>query len=115
MPVSTSGRPPEILVEFNEGGAQAFADLTRNVAGTGRAVGLFLNDELLSAPIVDVSYAETGIQGGQAVINGNFSETEAETIAAQIRSGAFPAPTEVVSLQTVVLDEACEVISSDRL
>ncbi|MEM7650216.1 MAG: hypothetical protein AAF283_13635 [Cyanobacteria bacterium P01_A01_bin.70] len=115
VPDLTSGRPPEILLEFNEAGAQAFADLTRDVAGTGRAIGLFLDDELLSAPSVDVSYAETGILGGQAVISGNFSVTEAETIAAQIRSGAFPAPTALMSLQTVVLDEACEVISSDRL
>ncbi|NEQ43747.1 MAG: hypothetical protein F6K00_09395 [Leptolyngbya sp. SIOISBB] len=115
VPVSTSSRSPEIWLEFSEAGAQAFADLTRDMAGTGRAIGLFLDDELLSAPTVDVRYAETGILGGQAVISGNFSEIEAETIAAQIRSGAFPAPTAVVSLQTVVLDEACEVISSDRL
>ena len=112
---SSSVVSSEILLEFNEAGAQVFADLTRNVAGTGRAIGLFLDDELLSAPIVDVSYADTGILGGQAVINGAFSQVDAATIAAQIRSGAFPAPTAVVSLQTVVLNDACEVISSDRL
>ncbi|MEM7649715.1 MAG: hypothetical protein AAF283_11070 [Cyanobacteria bacterium P01_A01_bin.70] len=114
VPDSTSVRPTEILLEFNAAGAQSFADLTRNMAGTGRVIGLFWDDELLSAPIVDASYADTGITGGHAVINGNFSEMEAATIAAQIRSGAFPAPPEIVSLQTVVLNEACEVVSSDQ-
>lgn len=112
---STSVGSSEILLEFSEAGAQAFAELTRNVAGTGRAIGLFLDDELLSAPRVDAAYAETGILGGHAVISGAFSQADAATIAAQIRSGAFPAPTAVVSLQIVVIDEACEVISSDRL
>lgn len=114
VPVASSVRPVEILVEFDAAGAQAFTTLTREVAGTGRAVGIFLDDELLSAPVVGASYAETGITGGQAVISGAFSQVDAETIAAQIRSGALPAPTEIVGLQTVVIDEACEVVSSDE-
>ncbi len=105
----------EIRVEFNAAGAEAFTELTREIAGTGRSVGIFVDDELISAPIVDSTYAETGITGGEAVITGAFSTTEAEAIATQIRSGAFPAPTEIVSLQTVVLDEACEIVVHDQL
>ena len=91
--LSSSGQRWEITVEFTEAGAQTFAALTQTVAGTGRAIGIFLDDQLLSAPTVDVTYAETGITGGTAVITGAFSEATAATVAAQIQSGALPAPT----------------------
>jgi len=66
-----------------------------------------LDDQLLSAPTVDVTYAETGITGGTAVITGAFSEAIAATVAAQIRSGALPAPTAIVSREPVTLDDNC--------
>lgn len=111
----TFGERWEVAVDFTEKGAQQFADLTREVAGTGRAVGIFMDNELLSAPTVDVSYGETGITGGRAVISGTFSQAEAEAIALQIQSGAFPAPIEIASLQVTTIDENCEAESGDRL
>jgi preprotein translocase subunit SecD len=50
-------------IKFNAQGAEDFANLTRSVAGTGRGLGIFLDNRLLSAPTVDVKYAETGISG----------------------------------------------------
>ncbi|MEO1353610.1 MAG: hypothetical protein AAFW84_33465 [Cyanobacteria bacterium J06635_15] len=98
----------EILIDFNDQGSQAFADLTQQLAGTGRALGVFLDDVLISAPTIDVRYAETGITGGAAVISGNFTAEAASDLALQLRSGAFPAPTEILSIQSVTRDENCQ-------
>lgn len=91
----------EVVLEFsNEGGTQ-FANLSRDVAGTGRSLGIFLDDRLLSAPTVDVQYAETGITGGSAVISGTFGQEESIDLAIQLRGGALPLPVEVVETRTV--------------
>jgi len=92
----------DINIQFNEEGADLFAAQTKLMAGTGRAVGLFLDDVLLSTPLVDVSYAQTGITGGTAVISGNFTEEAAEELEIQLKSGALP-----VELETA------EIVSSD--
>lgn len=74
----------DILIRFDNEGSQKFQELTKNIAGTGRSLGIFMNGELISAASVAVQYAQTGISGGEAVISGNFSSEEAEKIAAQL-------------------------------
>lgn len=91
----------EVVIEFSNQGANEFADLTRTVAGTGRGLGIFLDNRLLSAPVVDVQYAETGITGGSAVISGNFTAQSARDLEIQLRGGALPVPVEVVENRTV--------------
>jgi preprotein translocase subunit SecD len=97
----TTGTLWEVVIEFNNEGANDFADLTRSVAGTGRSLGIFLDNRLLSAPVVDVQYAETGITGGNAVISGNFTTQSARDLEIQLRGGALPLPVEVVENRTV--------------
>lgn len=99
----------EILIEFNQQGTQEFADLTRQVAGTGRSVGIFINGNLVSAPVVDAAYAETGITGGKAVISGSFTAEQANDLALQLRSGAVPTLTEVIDAQATARDANCEL------
>jgi len=96
-----TGSAWEVGLEFNNQGAEEFADLTRNVAGTGRRLGIFLDNELLSGPVVDVRYAETGITGGRASISGNFTAETANDLALQLRSGALPVPVEILENRTV--------------
>ncbi|NJO40309.1 MAG: protein translocase subunit SecD [Cyanobacteria bacterium CRU_2_1] len=91
----------EVALAFNTEGGNKFADLTKNVAGTGRRLGIFLDDRLISAPIVDVRYAETGISGGQASISGNFDAQGAAELAIQLRGGALPVPVEIVETRVV--------------
>ncbi|MBV6622142.1 MAG: hypothetical protein KI793_04165 [Rivularia sp. (in: Bacteria)] len=81
---STFNNSSEILIRFDNEGSQKFQELTKNIAGTGRSLGIFMNGELISAASVAVQYAQTGISGGQAVISGNFSSEEAENIAAKL-------------------------------
>lgn len=90
----------DINIQFNEEGSALFAEQTKQMAGTGRTIGLFLDDVLLSTPEVDVSYAQGGIKGGTAVISGNFTRAAAEDLEAQLKSGALPVslkPIEVTS------------------
>jgi preprotein translocase subunit SecD len=91
----------EVGIVFNDQGAKEFADLTKAVAGTGRSLGIFLDDRLLSAPRVDAQYAQTGIAGGGASITGGFDAQAAARLAQQLKGGALPVPVEVVENRTV--------------
>ena len=100
-PIGQAGDRWEVVIEFNGEGGAMFAELSRNIAGTGRSIGIFLDDRLISAPTVDVQYAETGITGGGAVVSGNFNAEGANDLAIQLRGGALPLPVEVVETRTV--------------
>jgi preprotein translocase subunit SecD len=91
----------EVGLSFDSKGADLFAQLTKSVAGTGRSMGIFLDNELISAPIVGPEFAQTGITGGGAVITGNFTVDSATTLATQLYGGALPVPVEVVEIRTV--------------
>ena len=78
-----------IGLKFDAEGSEAFTTLTKKLAGTGRTVGIFLDDRLISSPTIGVEFAQTGITGGNAVITGRFSVQEAKALAAQLR-GELP-------------------------
>lgn len=90
-----------MAIQFNPEGGNDFAELSRTIAGTGRSIGIFLDNRLLSAPTVNVQYAETGITGGGAVISGNFTAESARDLEIQLRGGALPLPVAVVENRTV--------------
>ncbi|MEL6604039.1 MAG: hypothetical protein AAFP20_12510 [Cyanobacteria bacterium J06614_10] len=90
----------EVRIWLDSQGTALFAEQTKAIAGTGRAIGIFLDDVLLSAPVVDVTFADSGIEGGEASISGNFTQQAAEALEIQLKSGALPldlAVTEIVS------------------
>ncbi|MEL6384081.1 MAG: protein translocase subunit SecD, partial [Cyanobacteria bacterium J06626_18] len=91
----------EVQLRFDAQGAENFAEISRIVAGTGRSIGIFLDNRLISAPTVDVRYAETGIAGGEASISGGFDVDSATELAIQLRGGALPLPVEVAETRTV--------------
>jgi preprotein translocase subunit SecD len=89
---------------FDDRGGQLFAELTKSIAGTGRTLGIFLDNAPISqnfAYSVDVRYAETGISGGRASIEGNFDTETASDLAIQLRGGALPFPVEIIENRTV--------------
>ncbi|MBD2653052.1 protein translocase subunit SecD [Synechocystis sp. FACHB-383] len=96
-----SGTAWEVALRFDEEGGKKFAELTQAVAGTGRSLGVFLDNDLISAPVVGVEFANTGITGGAAVITGNFTIDTANDLAVQLRGGSLPFPVEVVENRTV--------------
>ncbi len=91
----------QVAIVFNSPGGEKFAEITKELAGTGRSLGIFLDDQLISAPTVDVSNAATGIAGGRAVITGNFTAETAKELEIQLRGGALPYPVNVVEKRTV--------------
>ncbi len=85
---------PQIDLKFNSEGATLFAEITkRNI---GKPVAIFLDGSPISTPTV-----QTAITGGQAVITGNFSLTEAKQLAQRLNAGALPVPVTLVAQSQV--------------
>lgn len=97
----TQGTNWNVALRFDTKGGELFADLTKKLAGTGRTIGIFLDNELISSPTVGVEFAATGITGGSAVITGNFEAEEANNLGVQLRGGALPVPVEIAERRTV--------------
>lgn len=96
-----AGNNWNVALVFDTPGGELFAQLTKNLAGTGRSIGIFLDERMISSPIVGVEFAQTGITGGSAVIQGNFTTQEANDLAVQLRGGALPVPVEIVENRTI--------------
>ena len=96
-----SGNNWNVALVFDTPGGELFAQLTKNLAGTGRSIGIFLDERLISSPVVGVEFAQAGITGGSAVIQGNFTTQEANDLAVQLRGGALPVPVEIVENRTI--------------
>ncbi len=100
-PASSIGDSWNVGIRFDTDGGDRFAKLTKDLAGTGRSIGIFLDDDLLSAPIVGPEFASTGITGGSAVITGNFTASTSNDLAVQLKGGALPFPVEVGEVRAV--------------
>lgn len=96
-----TGKRWDVAINFNDAGGKKFAELTKNLAGTGRSIGIFLDDDLLSSPVVGPEFAGTGITGGKAVITGNFDLESAKDLGIQIKGGSLPFPVTIVENRTV--------------
>jgi preprotein translocase subunit SecD len=97
----TQGNNWNVALRFDNEGGALFAELTKQLAGTGRGIGIFLDNELISSPSVGVEFAATGITGGSAIITGRFQAEEANNLGVQLRGGALPVPVEIAERRTV--------------
>jgi len=84
----------EVALEFTDEGAEKFAQLTG--ANIGRHIGIYLDGEQLTNPIVNQA-----ITGGKAVITGSRNLDEAKNLAVLLRSGALPVKVKVMEVRTV--------------
>jgi preprotein translocase subunit SecD len=85
---------PQVALIFTDEGGKLFAKITeRNV---GKPVAIYLDQFLLSAPVV-----QQKIEGGNAVITGNFTIDEAKKLAIAINSGALPLPIKLVEQKNI--------------
>jgi preprotein translocase subunit SecD len=73
-----------VVFTLGRGGATLFSKLT--AANIGRQLAIVLDGEVRSAPRI-----ETRIPGGEARIDGGFSDEEANDLAIILRSGSLPA------------------------
>jgi len=85
---------PQVALIFTDEGGKLFAKITeRNV---GKPVAIYLDQFLLSAPVV-----QQKIEGGNAVITGDFTVDEAKKLAIAINSGALPLPIKLVEQKNI--------------
>ena len=74
-----------VQLDFNDSGAQKFADATTKLAPDSGTISIWLDDENISTATV-----EAAITNGSAIIRGDFTQEEVTTLANQINSGALP-------------------------
>ncbi|MBD3281402.1 protein translocase subunit SecD, partial [Candidatus Uhrbacteria bacterium] len=96
---------PEVGLQFNDEGADLFAEITRE--NVGNPVAIYLDGEPISVPTVNQE-----ILGGRAVITGNFTVSEAKLLAQRLQAGALPVPIELIAQQTVGASLGKDSVSS---
>ena len=83
-----------VSFKFDNVGGRKFGEITKN--NIGRQLAIVLDNEVISAPVI-----QSAIMGGSGVITGNFTSEAANELAMLLRSGALPAPLEVLEERTV--------------
>lgn len=96
-----SGSGWEVTLSFTQAGGEQFASLTKDIAGTGRLLGIVLDGRSISEASVGPEFQVAGIAGGAASITGNFTAEEARDLEVQLRGGSLPLPIRVVEVRTV--------------
>lgn len=92
--VSFQEGQPVVSFRFNTLGGRKFGEVTS--AHIGERLAIVLDNEVISAPNI-----QSAITGGSGVITGNFTTKSANDLALLLRSGALPAPLEVLEERTV--------------
>jgi len=85
---------PYVTVDLDQRGEQIFGAITS--ANVGRKIAIVLDNVVYSAPVI-----REPIPGGHVQITGNFTYDEAHELAIVLRSGALPAPVEIIEERTV--------------
>jgi preprotein translocase subunit SecD len=85
---------PQVQLNFTPEGAKKFTEITkRNI---GKEVGIFLDDMIISAPVV-----QQEIRDSSAVISGSFTVEAAKQLATAINSGALPLSIRLVEQRSI--------------
>lgn len=85
---------PVVSFKFNTVGGKKFGEVTKN--NIGERLAIVLDNEVISAPTI-----QGAILGGSGIISGSFDVKSANDLALLLRSGALPAPLEVLEERTV--------------
>ena len=75
-------------------GAKRFGKAT--TSGIGKRLAIVLDGKIISAPVI-----QDAIVGGTGIITGNFTFQSATDLALLLRSGALPAPLNIIEERTV--------------
>ncbi|WP_197022247.1 protein translocase subunit SecD [Candidatus Blastococcus massiliensis] len=96
-----------VTVDFTGSGRTAWEQLTGQAAcaplnDPTRRVAIVLDGEVISSPAVNPDVpCGVGITGGGTRITGQFTQDEAQDLAALVQGGALPLPVEVIEQRTV--------------
>lgn len=95
---------PEVGLQFTEEGGVKFSEITaRNI---GKPLAIFLDEYPLSAPTVQAK-----IDGGSAVISGEYTLEEAKNLAITLNAGALPVSISILSQQNIAPTLGAESVS----
>ena len=97
-----------VAFQLTSAGAETFAQMTS--ANVGKTLSIYLDGDLLLSPTV-----QSAITGGSGVINGMGTLERAQTIAAQIQSGALPLTLRQDKVDTVSATLGDEALSTSVL
>lgn len=99
------GGTPLISMSMNSEASQKWATITK--ANKGKCVAVVMDNMVYSAPRVN-----SEITGGQSQITGNFTDAEADALAAILSAGKLPAPAHIVEESIVGPSLGQEAIDS---
>jgi preprotein translocase subunit SecD len=99
---------PVVTTVFDSTGARRFARLTTEHVNERFAI--VLDGRVLSAPMI-----REPIPGGRGQISGGFSLQQAKDLAVLLRSGALPAPLEVIEERTVGAGLGADTIKAGQV
>src|SRR5581483_7359693 len=85
---------PVVQVTFNSQGQALLAQITQQ--HKGEVLAIFLDGALISQPVI-----QDVITDGKAVISGQFTPQQAQTLVQDLNYGALPVPITLVSTQTI--------------
>lgn len=85
-----------VSLSLTDDAKEIFASVTGAMAGTGEAISIWMDDEMISAPTVNEA-----ITDGQAIISGTFTAESAKSLADKINAGALPFKLETSSFKTI--------------
>tara|TARA_B100000482_G_scaffold145767_1_gene108029 strand:- start:2239 stop:3735 length:1497 start_codon:yes stop_codon:yes gene_type:complete len=92
----------EVSLTFDNEGGEIFANITKDIAGTEKLLGIILDGESISEAGVSSQYAQSGITGGRAVISSSsFNAETAKQLEVNLRGGSLPIPIEIVESNTI--------------
>lgn len=107
---STNSQTGEWIVNFvfDSLGGRRFGDATRE--NVGRPLAIILDNKVISAPTI-----REPILGGRGQISGSFTAQTAEDLALLLRSGALPAPLNIIEERTVGPDLGSDSIRAGEI
>ena len=102
------GNAPAVAFGFNSQGAERFAQVTAQ--NIGKPFAIVLDKRVISAPVI-----KSAITGGTGIITGRFTEESAHDLALLLKSGALPAPLNVVEQHTVGAELGADAVKAGQL
>jgi preprotein translocase subunit SecD len=99
---------PAVGFTFNGVGTTRFATVTS--ANIGKPFAIVLDKRIISAPKIN-----SAITGGNGIITGSFTEQSAHDMALLLKSGALPAPLNVVEQHTVGAELGADAVKAGQI
>jgi preprotein translocase subunit SecD len=99
---------PDIAFAFNGLGAQRFAEATSE--NVGKPFAIVIDNRVISAPNI-----RGPIPGGSGEITGSFTEESAHDLALVLKTGALPAPLNMIEQHTVGAELGADAVKAGQI